>query len=343
MTDSRDALHEALEDFAGTHDLPVGPERLRARVAAATAIRVALAAGPVVPVVRTLPLVSGPVPRAAALGRALRSHAPFVQVRHGAILLQCLHEGAPRTMVWNPTDVRHALAIPAFDRMRRGVGRIAAGLFVKVEPAITAQLDALGVRADAVDVIAYDQLDAQYPSAMLARFPRARLAITPEEWARIEQPSARDAAFIVHAPEIDRARVASVERSWIVGDGALLLHVGGRRPGQLALVVNSARGVFVASGNALTVDGYVSAGSPLPGLREFARTRPTPFVGAYPDVGRDPSEAMAVEYALSDRHPLAPAYPFILPTVELVASAIAPGISPGAMAPVLALGTVMRA
>jgi hypothetical protein len=107
-------------------------------------------------------------------------------------------------------------------------------------------------------------------------------------------------------------------------------------------VVNSAKGVFVASGNALTIDGYVPAGSPIPGMPSFARAKRLSYVGAYPGIGRDPSEAMAIEYALADRHPSAPAYPFVLPTVELVSSPIAPGVSPGAMAPDLALGTIVR-
>lgn len=343
MTDSRDELHVALDAFAVASEIPPGPERFRARCDAASRIRAAIRLGPVAPAVRTLPLVQGPVPRRAALGEAVRSHVPFVLVRHRALLVQCFHGGAVRTLLWNPTDVRHALDIPAFDRMRRGVGRLAAGLLTRVEPHVTLQLASLGLRADRVDVLAYDQLDAQYPSAMLARFPNSRMAVSRMEWDRLEHATPHDAAFIVHGPEIDRARVQLIDDHWRVGDGVVLVRTGGRRSGHVALVVHSALGVFVASGNALSLDGYVPASSPLPGLAQFAATAQRAHVGAYPGVGRDPVEAMAVEYALADRHPTAPAYPFVLPTVELVWSVAAPWVRPGARAPEIALGTFARA
>ncbi len=343
MTDSRDDLHVALGAFTRAGEIPGDVERLRARREAASLIRAAVKAGPIAPVVRTLPLVHGPVPRRAALGDAVKTHAPFVLVRHRALLVQCFHRGAVRTLLWNPTDVRHATAIPAFDRMRRGAGRVAAGLLTRVEPHVTLQLAALGLRADRVDVLGYDQLDAQYPSAMLARFPRSRMAVSRLEWARFEHATPRESAFLVHGPEIDRGRVQLVDDHYLVGDGVLLIRTGGRRPGHLALVVHSARGVFVASGNALSLDGYVPASSPLPGLAAFAAEKRVAHIGAYPGVGRDPVEAMAIEYALADRHPTAPVYPFVLPTVELMASLAAPGVKPGAMAPDLALGTLTRA
>jgi hypothetical protein len=342
MTASGEALHAALDAFTRAAAVPDGPERLRARLEAAASIRGALAAGPVVPVVRTLPLVTGPIPRRPALGESVQTRAPFVRVRHRGLLIQCLHEGVPRTLLWNPTDVRHALAIPAFDAMRRGAGRIAATMLTKVEPPVPLQVAQLGVHADAVEVLAYDQMDAQYPAAMLARFPRARVALTQDEWERIEHPTARDAAFIVHGPEIDRARVQLVDDWWIAGDGAVLLRTGGRRPGHLSLVLHTARGVMVCSGNALMIDGYTPTNSRVPGLSAYAHARRVPFVGAYPEVGREPREAMAIEYALADRHPEAPAYPFIMPTVELVSSPIAPGVAPDVLAPDLSLGTIAR-
>ncbi|MEI8256247.1 MAG: hypothetical protein WCJ30_11305 [Deltaproteobacteria bacterium] len=343
MTDSRDDLRAALGAFVEAGEIPAGPERLCARRAAALLIHAAVKSGPVAPVVRTLPLVHGPVPRKAALGEAVRTHAPFVLVRHRALLVQCFHRGAVRTVLWNPTDVRHALEIPAFDRMRRGAGRLAAGLLTRVEPHVTLQLAALGLREDRVDVLGYDQLDAQYPSAMLARFPRPRMAVSTLERERFEHPRPHDAVFTVNGPGIDRSRVQFVDDHWQVGDGVLLLRTGGRRPGHVALVVHSARGVLVASGNALSLDGYVPASSRLPGLAAFAAEKRLIHVGAYPGVGRDPVEAMAVEYAIADRHPTAPVYPFVLPTVELVASVAAPRVKPGVMAPDLALGTLARA
>ena len=343
MTDARDALHRALHDFADSSALAPGSDRLRARIAAATAIHDAMAAGPVVPVVFTFPLVVGPIPRDAAMGDALRSNAPFLRVRHRGLFVQCLQNGALRTVLWNPTDVRHALAIPAFDRLRRGAGRLAASTLIDTAPNVVVQMAKFGVRADAVDLLAYDQMDGQYPSAMLARFPRARLAVTGAEWSRLEHPTPRDAAFIVHGPEIDRARVQLVEHSWIVGDGLVLVHTGGRRAGHLALVANTARGVMVASGNSLGLDGYAPGSSSLPGLPSYARAKKRSFVGAYPRVGGDPSEAMAIENAIADRLPTAPAFPFVFPTVEIVSSLISPGVTPGAMAPDLALGTIVRA
>jgi hypothetical protein len=168
------------------------------------------------------------------------------------------------------------------------------------------------------------------------------MAVTAEEWERLERPTPRDAAFIVHGPEIDRGRVQVVDRTWVVGDGLVLVQTGGRRKGHLALVAHTARGVMVASGNALSIDGYVPTNSRLPGVAAYAHRHRVSFVGAYPRVGDPSSEAMAIEYALADRHPNAPAFPFVLPTAEIVPSLIAPGVTPAVLAPDLALGTVVR-
>jgi hypothetical protein len=342
MIDTRDALRAALRSYAAASALPSNDARARARVAAARAIHDAIVAGPIAPVVYTLPLVVGPIPRKPAMGDALRTHAPFLRVRHRGLLVQCLHNGGVRTLLWNPTDVRHALRIPAFDALRHGAGRVAAATLLDIAPPVAVQIAQLGIRADNVDVLAYDQMDGQYPSAMLARFPRARMAVTAEEWSRLERPTPRDSAFIVHGPEIDRARVQVVDRTWLVGDGVVLVQTGGRRPGHLALVANTARGVMVAAGNALSVDGYVPTNSRLPGLPSYARMHHTPHVGAYPRVGDPSYEAMAIEYALADRHPTAPGFPFVIPTVEIVPSLVAPGVTPAVLAPDLALGTVVR-
>ena len=87
------------------------------------------------------------MPRRQAFGNTVETLAPFVIVRHCALLVQFMAQGAPRTLLWNPTDVLRALRIRAFDPFRRGVGRFVAAAALQMHAGIYAQLSALGLHS----------------------------------------------------------------------------------------------------------------------------------------------------------------------------------------------------
>jgi hypothetical protein len=335
------AVHDAIERFAHARSVTDPHERRVARRRACESLHDALANGPVVPVVRTIPVLELPLPTPLAFGAALHTRWPFVVLRHRALLVQYLRGREPHTLIWNATDARRALEIPALHQAKRAGAALARSLAVTVHPPVDVQIGAMGIVPDAVDVLAYDTLDAQSPAAMLARFPRARIAVTESEWRRYARPSERDRLFLVPGPEIDRARVDEVDEARVLGDGVVLVRTGGRCEGHLALVVHTAQGVLVAAGNTLSLDGYAPASSRLPGLAESARRRARPFVSGFPVLG-DGSDAMALENVLADRLPGAPTFPFVLPTLEVVPHAITPRLRPAALMPDLALGTAIR-
>ncbi len=337
------SLVEALGAYADAADgaRPIA-DTFRELRSLADGIRAAFSLEPVVPVVHTLPLVEGPVPASLALGAAVRTRVPFVVVRHRALLVQYFLEGEPRTLLWNPTDVPRALRVRALDPLRQGVGRFAATFALRTFAAVDSQLGALGVSPDSVDLLLFDQLDGQDPAAALARFPRARVLLASREWTRFHDPPAKDRGFILRGPELSPDRVDRYEHGLKLGDGIALVRTGGRHDGHQCLVVRTSLGVLVASGNALAIDGYAPRASRLPGLSEHARNANVDFVPAFPSVGGHAAEAMAIEYSLADRLPDAPVWPFVLPSLELIRSKIAPGIRPSASAPDLSLGTISR-
>jgi glyoxylase-like metal-dependent hydrolase (beta-lactamase superfamily II) len=332
-------LHELDEAWRA----PSAGERLdRIRRAAPRLRERILASGRTV-AVRTFDLALLPYPTAFAFAGAARSPVPYIFMTNRMNVVQFATDSGPRTLLFNPTDVRRAAETPFFAEIRGRLGRfneaLGARLAARLErPSPAEHLASVGLRPEDVDYIAFDHMHTQDVRGWLgasgtrAVFPRARLLIwRPElDIFRALHPLQRPWYLPDGVRGVPAERIVACDGDVLLGKGVALVRTPGHTAGNWSLVISTDNGVWSVSENGVAADSYAPSASRIPGLRRYAERQGVEVVlNANTLEGRnDQYTSMVLEKALVDRSRAAPDFYQHCPSSELTQTPLTPGLSP---------------
>lgn len=328
--------------------------RARALGLAAERLRADFVRSPRVLALRTLPLTTLLYPTKYAFGGAALSPAPFVVLTHRALLVQFLQAGAPKTLLFNPTDVVGAQATPFFRRMIETYGEfLSLELLTRRFDPLETQLTALGLSPADIDYVAFDHFHTQdlrtllgtTDGGYLSRFPNAKLLAPRVEWEAWDELHPLQKAWFVEAGKshVVTERVVLTEGDLALGEGAWLLRTPGHTVGNQTLFVQTESGVWGCSENGTSADAYAPHDSRVPGVASTARQQDLDVIlnANTPEGAGDQYASMIVEKTLVDRVHHAPTFPQMLPSSELTPSALAPLVTPRLVHGNIASGSVV--
>jgi glyoxylase-like metal-dependent hydrolase (beta-lactamase superfamily II) len=344
-------LHH-LDDAWATRS--AGP-RLRAVRSAAERLRDHLVAAPRAVAVRTLPLTTLLYPTKYAFWGAAISPAPFVVMHHRCLLVQFLQRGELKALLFNPTDTIAARRTPYFRFLVETMGEyLAYEVLTRRSPSLEEQLSGIGLQPGDIDYVAFDHFHTQDLRSLLGttdgahapRFPRARLLAPRAEWEAWDDLHPMQRAWFV-ADGKQRVRTDQITFTagdLELGDGAWLLRTPGHTVGNQTLFVSTATGIWGTSENATSADCYSPFDSGIAGLPLAARQQEIDVIlnANTPEQASDQYTSMVLERTLVDRVKRAPAFVQMLPSSEVIASPMAPGISPTMVHGSLTSGQIAR-
>ncbi len=295
--------------------------------------------------VRTLPITTLLYPTSFAFNRAVPLPVPYVVMTHRCLLVQVSVEGSVKNVLFNPTDARASRATPFFHQVIERIGEKNADRLVTSHPPLEAQLRALGVGPEDVDLIAFDHFHTQDVRPLLgsaeplpdgtelrARFPNAHLLAPQVEWDDWDDLHPLQTAWFVRDGKrgVPSDKVVLTDADLWLGPGCLLLRTPGHTSGNQTLFVHGERGVFGTSENGCSADSWSPYESRIPGLRAYARTYDAEVVlnSNTPELGAEQYTSMILERSMVDRVPDAPAFVQMFPSSEVTPSLLAPGIRP---------------
>jgi hypothetical protein len=313
--------------------------RLAAIADVAPTLRRRLAGGPRAIAVRTLPRAKLPYPTRFAFQSAALSPAPYVTIFHRTLLVQFLQRGAVKTLLFNPTDVEAAKATPYIARVVARVPERLVPILSPPCPSLVEQLAALGVAPEDVDYLAFDHFHTQDLRATLGRpggarglFPNAKLIAPACEWDDWSSLHPLQRAWYVDRGRdgVDASQVILTDGDLALGDGVMLLRTPGHTSGNQTLFVATSTGVWGCSENGTCADSWAPHASKIAGLRAHAQGFDVDLVMNLntPEASCDQYASMSLERAIVDPLPRAPAFAQMFPSSEIVASALAPGLTP---------------
>lgn len=314
--------------------------RLARALEGAASVRDALAKGPCVTAVRTLPLTTLLYPTRYAFWGAAVSPAPYVQLTHRALLVEFRQGGARKTLLFNPSDIEAARRTPFFAQLIARFGPTLTNLAAKRFDPIEAQLARLGVSPSDIDYIAFDHFHTQDLRAVIGtadgrlapRFPNAKLLAPRAEWE--EWPTLHPMQKAWFVPDgidgVDMTRVALTDGDLALGDGVVLLRTPGHTAGNQTLFFKTDRGVWGCSENGTCADNWSPRSSQIPGVARAAKETGLDVIlnGNTPEYGADQVTSMLIERALVDPVPHASDWVQMFPSSEATPAVIAPGLSP---------------
>jgi glyoxylase-like metal-dependent hydrolase (beta-lactamase superfamily II) len=316
--------------------------RYRAVRRAGESLRERFASGPRCLAVRTLPLTSAPYPTKYAFRGAASSPVPLVSFTHRCLLVQFFQRGALKNLLFNPTDIEAARETPYFAALKASFGRftfLEKVVQKKYDPLET-QLEALGLRPEDIDYIAFDHFHTQDLRGQLGttdgqrrpRFPNATLLAPKVEWDDWDDlhPMQRT-WFIADGREgVRLERVALTTGDLQLGDGVMLLRTPGHTSGNQTLFISTDTGVWGTSENGTCADCWSPIDSKIPGVARAARLENLDVLinDNTPEAGADQHTSMVLERTIVDRVKDRPAFCQMFPSTEITPSAMAPGLAP---------------
>lgn len=310
-------------------------ERLRQLRKAAVATRERLIDGGPVASVSTHPLVTFPYPTKYAFSGGALSPAPFVMMTNRMQIVQFVHQGRRRTLLFNPTDVEGSRNATFYKDLATKFGPL---LSRKVIPSyfgtVEGHLSAVGLTPYDVDYLAFDHLHVQELRRWLGEtpvFPRAKLLVMRAEWDEVQDLHPMNAVWYVPGGcAIDPGRVELLDGDVQLGQGLALLDTRGHTLGNMSLCVVTPDGPFVVSENGVAPESYAPLQSRIPGVKAYADQMGYEVIlnGNTREGSLDQYSAMVVEKLVAGPAKVDPRYPAFAPSSELTASVLAPGLAP---------------
>jgi hypothetical protein len=333
---------------------PVHRSQLRAVRSAAERLRERFLRGPRIISVRTLPLATFPYPLRFALEGAATAPLPHVLMTERCIVVQFFQGGEVRTLLYNPTDIEAARRTPYFTRVRGKVGERLSDLVSRRFDSIETQLKDLSLGPDDIDLIAFDNFQAQDLRHLLGttdgasgRFPRAILLAPKPEWEDwSDLPPIQRPWFIRDGRAgVKLDRVVLTTSDLLLGDGVMLLRTPGRTSGNQTLFLNTDEGVWGVGKNGTSADNWSPLESKIRGVRNHARDYDVEVLlhANSLEAARTQYTSMILERTLVDRVSRAPGFVQMFPTTEMTPSGLFPGIAPTLLHRALTFGTLTAA
>ena len=322
-------------------------ERLREIVRAARGLADDIRAhGPAI-AVRTFDLVTFPYPTAFGLQGAALSPAPFVMMRNRVQLVQVRTGGRVISVLINPSDPDRSLATPFFATQIERYGEfVAKRLLSQQHGTVELALRAWAVAPEDIDYITFDHLHVQDVRGLLgtvepepgqsrptpAFLPNARLLAQAEELETLACPHPMHRFWYVAdcLRSVDPAKVVALDGDYLIGPGLAIVRTPGHTRGNHSPVVMTDRGLWTISENGIAVDAYAPSASRIPGLAKAARTLDVDVIlnANTRENSLAQYTSMMLEKTLADPCSSRPEFPQHFPSSELVASPLAPGLSP---------------
>jgi len=341
-------------DLDEAWSLPRHGAQLRAIRRAAERLRERFASGPRCVSVRTLPLSMLAYPTRYAFWSAAFTPAPFVVMTHRCLVVQFLERGAPKTLLFNPTDVEAAKATPFFARFIETLGTHVSGMIAGKFDSLESQLARLGLAPEDIDYVAFDHFHTQDLRSLLGtedgsrapRFPNAKLLAPRSEWEDWDDLHPFQRAWFVRDGKLGVRTddVVLTDGNFALGDGVMLLRTPGHTSGNQTLFVNTESGVWGCSENGTCADNWSPLESRIKGLAHLCKKQDLDVVlnANTPEYGALQYTSMILERTLVDRVRRAPAFVQMFPSSEVTPSLIAPGLTPTLVHRAITHGEVTR-
>jgi glyoxylase-like metal-dependent hydrolase (beta-lactamase superfamily II) len=314
-----------------------GP-RLRAVRSSAERLRDTFASGPRVVSVRTLPLTKLAYPTKYAFYSAAISPIPLLTMHHRCVLVQFLQAGELKNLLFNPTDVEAAKATPFFAKLLDQFGERLTSLIQGKSAPLETQLQALGLSFADIDYVAFDHFHTQDLRPQLGtatvppRFPNATLLAPEVEWNDWDDLHPLQRAWFVERGKsgVRTEKLALTSGDLLLGDGLMLLRTPGHTSGNQTLFIHTDAGIWGISENGTCADSWSPFDSRIPGLAATCRRQELDVIlnSNTPESAGDQYTSMVLERTIVDRVRRAPVFVQMLPSSEIVPSALAPGLSP---------------
>jgi hypothetical protein len=290
----------------------------------------------VVSAVRTVPLVSIPVPTRLVLGGAAVLGSRATLTGRMAIVQFEDFSGALRTLVWEPirADALAQALMFARPASRRavGVGQFLAPVELR---SIARVLERARLDPSEVDFVAFGDLRGHdlrrligtsrpLESEHQARAPlfeHARFLVQRDELATVAAPHPIQAPWYVpnSTADILRDRIVALTGDVQLGPGVALIATPGLSSGHQTLVLATVDGIWVLSSNAVASDCWQPLLSKIPGIRRRAEAEGREVVVAPGGVesSLELYDSLVLERSLADAWREDPRWLTILPDREL--------------------------
>lgn len=314
--------------------------RLGALRRAAELARDALLDGGPVDGLATCGLITFPYPTGFAFSGTAFSPAPYVMMTNRMQVVQYRDwEGRSRILLFNPTDYQRGERAPFYARLIERYGElISKRLLRTLHGTVQGHLEAMGLRPEEVDYLAFDHLHIQDVRGWLggggspAFFPRARLLVQRAEWEGTANLHPMQQVWYV--PDgiqgVPPSRVVLLDGDAWLGRGVAIVSTPGHTLGNMSLAVVTQQGLFVVSENGVATESYTPEQSRIPGVRSGAQHQGLEVVlnGNTREHSLDQYSSMVVEKILAGPSKLDGAFVNFFPSSELTASFFAPALAP---------------
>lgn len=325
-----------IPEFEGVHDIWPRGERLAAIREAATRYRTRFLTQGQVRAVKSVDIAAAPYPaRFAFQGYSLNLN-PMISIINRMFVIQFEgFDGAPKTLVWEPTVAAGSAEAPFYRKLQRFSQRFGADkLFVKYYNDPDTVLPRLGLRNDDVDYLSFDHLHVQDVRMIMGSteviegetvprpplFPNAELLVHRKELGTFESMHPMQWAWYVDGGMngVPRDRLLTFDGDIELGVGVSLLWTPGHTDGNHSLVLNTPDGVWVSSENGMAPDSWQPELSTIPGVKQQAAFygREVVLNGNTLEDSLDQYDSMVKEKTLASHAPRDPRWLQIIPSSE---------------------------
>ena len=251
-------------------------------------------------------------------------------------------EGATKTLLLSPSDLRRNAETPFFKNLSRSMGPLASlaeRVIAPIAATVEERLAEVGIAPELVDYISYDHLHTQDLRRWLGSggsdkgyFPNAKLFVMKKEWQGAHGLLPTQAYW--YCPNgldgIDPSRVIQLEGDVLLGGSLALIGTPGHTEGNHSFVARTPEGVMVTSENGVAAECYAPLHSRIPGVADYAKRTGSEIVlnGNTLEDSVDQYISMVAEKTIAGPSKRNPDFPNIVCSSELSAYWAFPGIRP---------------